>query len=370
MGQTDFVLLVRIAYFCMIERIFMAKTKSTEDPQRKFAELMGDIRSDKWVPLYLLTGAEPYFTDKAAAAIIKYALPDEMRDFNQTILYGMDTTVEDVTSAARMYPVMSERRLVVVKDAQSLRNFEDMYKYCEEPLDSTVLVLLFRGEKAPDKRRSLYKNISKKGFILESQPLRDYEMPQWIVGYFQGRGLSIDPEAAALLAEYAGTDMSKIEIETDKLLKNLPEGRTSVTSKDIENNVGISREYSIFELTKALSFRDGAKALRIASGLGRSAKFAMPPAVAMLFTHFYRILKYEALLEKNPRPTVQEKTAVLGVAPFFFGEYDTAVRSYPVSKCRRIISLLEEYDYKGKGGDGEQSAPEDLLVDLVVRILA
>ncbi len=348
----------------------MAKSKATEDPQRKYNDLLQDIRTDKWAPVYLLMGAEPYFTDKAAAAIIQNALPDEMRDFNQSILYGMDTTVEDIGSEARMYPVMSDRRLVVVKDAQYLRNYEELYKYCEDPLDSTVLVLLFRGDKWPDKRRALYKNIAKVGFILESQPLRDFEMPQWIMGYFQGRGLSIDPEGAALLAEYAGTDMSKIEVETDKLLKNLPEGHGKVTVQDIEKNVGVSREYSIFELTKALSVRDSAKALRVASGLGRAAKFAMPPAVAMLFTHFYRILKYEALLEKNQRPTVQEKVAVLGCAPYFIQEYDAAVRAYPIQKCRRIISLLEEYDYRGKGGDGEQTAPEDMLTELVVKILS
>ena len=187
--------------------------------------------------------------------------------------------------------------------------------------------------------------------------------------YYQSRGLQIAPDAAALLAEPAGTDLNKIAIETDKMLKNLPEGTVQVTASDIEKNVGISRQFSIFELTKELSFRNSAKALRIAAYIGSAAKFALPMAVSALYTHFYRILKYNALLMSDPRPANDQKAKVLGVNPFFFSEYDTAVRNYPVRKCMAVIALLKEYDYKGKGGDVGEATDAQLMVELTAKIL-
>ena len=154
------------------------------------------------------------------------------------------------------------------------------------------------------------------------------------------------------------------------MLKNLPEGTTTVTVSDIEQNVGISREFSIFELTKELSAKNTAKALRIASYIGSSAKFAMPMAVSALYTHFYRILKYAALLSTEPRPSNEQKSRVLaGVNPYFYSEYDTAVRNYPLRKCMSIISLLKDYDFKGKGGNTGEATPAELMVELTAKIL-
>ena len=205
--------------------------------------------------------------------------------------------------------------------------------------------------------------------VVESQALRDYDMPRWIPMYYQTRGLQIDPDAAALLAEHAGTDLNKIAIETDKMLKNLPEGTVRVTASDIEKNVGISRQFSIFELTKELSFKNSAKALRIAAYIGSAAKFAIPMAVSALFTHFYRILRYNALLMVNPRPANDQKSKVLGVNPYFFSEYDTAVRNYPVRKCMAAIALLKEYDFKGKGGETGEATDAQLMVELTAKLL-
>jgi DNA polymerase-3 subunit delta len=187
--------------------------------------------------------------------------------------------------------------------------------------------------------------------------------------YYRTKGLDITPDAAALLAEHAGTDLNKIAVETEKMLKNLPEGTVKVTASDIEKNVGISRQFSIFELTKELSFKNSAKALRIAAYIGSSAKFAIPMAVSALYTHFYRILKYGALLMKDSHPANDQKAKVLGVNPYFFSEYDTAVRNYPVKKAMAVIALLKEYDYKGKGGDVGEATPAELMVELTARIL-
>ena len=330
--------------------------------------LVEDARKGIFKPVYLLMGDEPYYVDMVCDAVVEHCLDESEKDFNQTICYGADVTADAVITAARRYPMFAERQLVVVKEAQMMKGLEELAVYCQNPLESTVLVIAMHGASA-DKRKSLYKTVSKRGVVVESQALRDYDMPRWIPMYYQSRGLQIAPDAAALLAEHAGTDLNKIAIETDKMLKNLPEGTVQVTASDIEKNVGISRQFSIFELTKELSFRNSAKALRIAAYIGSAAKFALPMAVSALYTHFYRILKYNALLMSDPRPANDQKAKVLGVNPFFFSEYDTAVRNYPVRKCMAVIALLKEYDYKGKGGDVGEATDAQLMVELTAKIL-
>lgn len=264
--------------------------------------------------------------------------------------------------------MMAERRLVVLKEAQSMKTLEDLATYASDPMESTVLVILMHGASA-DKRRALYKNVQKKGVVLVSDALRDYEMPQWITSFYKSRGLDIEPAAAALLAEYAGTDMSRIMLETEKMQKNLPEGTVRVNAADIEKNVGISRQFSIFELTKALSYMKAEKALKIAAYIGNGPKFMLLLATAPLYTHFYRILKYEAALLKNPAMSKADRAKLLGVNPYFMEEYDVAARNYPIRRCMKVISLLEEYDFKGKGGGSGEASQGDLLMELVSKIL-
>ena len=342
--------------------------KGFQDTDSLCRELVKEARSGVFKPVYLLMGDEPYYVDMVCDAILKHCLDESERDFNQTVCYGADVDADAVITAARRYPMFADRQLVVIKEAQMMKGLEELAVYCQKPLESTVLVIAMHGASA-DKRKSLYKTVSKMGVVVESQALRDYEVPRWIPMYYQTKGLKITPDAAALLAEHAGTDLAKIAVETDKMLKNLPEGTVEVNASDIEKNVGISRQFSIFELTKELSMKNAAKALRIAAYIGSSAKFAMPMAVPALFTHFHRILKYEALLMQNPRPGNDQKAKVLGVNPYFFAEYDTAVRNYPLKKCMAVIALLKEYDYKGKGGDAGEASPADLMVELTAKIL-
>ena len=331
-------------------------------------EIVKDARSGVFKPVYLLMGDEPYYVDMVCEAILEHCLDESERDFNQTVCYGADVTADAVITAARRYPMFAERQLVVVKEAQMMKNLEELAVYCQKPLESTVLVIAMHGASA-DKRKSLYKTVSKMGVVVDSQALRDYEMPKWISMYYQTKDMKIAPDAAALLAEHAGTDLNKLAIETEKMLKNLPEGTVAVSAEDIEKNVGISRQFSVFELTKELSMKNSAKALRIAAYIGSSAKFAMPMAVSALFTHFYKILKYGALLMKNPRPGNDVKAKVLGVNPYFFSEYDTAVRNYPLKKCMAVIALLKDYDFKGKGGEVGEATPAELMVELTAKIL-
>lgn len=331
-------------------------------------QIINDVKNGNFVPVYLLMGTEPYYPDLVCDEIIKYALTDSERDFNQTVFYGLDTDAGTVASECRSYPMMAERRLVVLKEAQSMKTLEDLATYASDPMESTVLVILMHGASA-DKRRALYKNVQKKGVVLVSDALRDYEMPQWITSFYKSRGLDIEPAAAALLAEYAGTDMSRIMLETEKMQKNLPEGTVRVNAADIEKNVGISRQFSIFELTKALSYMKAEKALKIAAYIGNGPKFMLLLATAPLYTHFYRILKYEAALLKNPAMSKADRAKLLGINPYFMEEYDIAARNYPIRRCMKVISLLEEYDFKGKGGGSGEASQGDLLMELVSKIL-
>ena len=344
----------------------MAKNSFVET-DRKVRELLEDVRRGIFKSVYLLMGEEPYYPDLLCDAIVDNCLQEWEKDFNQSIFYGGEVNAETVITAARRFPMMAERQLVVLKEAQQMKSLEELSLYCQQPLESTVLVILLHGASA-DKRRALYKSVQKSGVVVESALLRDYELPQWIQAFYQGKGLRIHPEAALLLAESAGTDLGKIAVETDKLLKNLPEGVQEISVEDVEKNVGVSRQFSVFELTKCLSFREGAKALKIASYMGQAPRFALPMAVAPLYTHFYRILKYHALLQKG-KLAPGEAAQKLGVNPYFMKEYDIAVRNYPLERCRRVISLLSEYDYKGKGGDAGEALPAQLLTELVTKIL-
>ena len=300
-------------------------------------------------------GEEPYYPELVCNAILDNCLQDWEKDFNETICYGADVTAETVITAARRFPMMADRQLVVVKEAQQMKSLEELAIYCQQPLESTVLVILMHGASA-DKRRGLYKSVLKTGVIVESLALRDYEMPQWITSYYEGRGLKIHPEAAQLLAESAGTELGKIAVETDKLLKNLPEGVKEVGVADIEKNVGISRQYSIFELTKCLSYRQAAQALKIAAYIGQTPRFVLPMVVAPLFTHFQRIEKYHA--GQTPQ-----------VNPYFLKEYEAAARNYSLPQCMAAIGLLTDFDYKGKGGDAGEASQADLFTELVTRLL-
>ena len=345
----------------------MAKAKT--DAGALCARIVSDVKKGVFAPVYLLMGDEPYYPELACNAILDNCLQDWEKDFNQTVCYGADVTAEQVTTAARRFPMMAERQLVVVKEAQLMKSLEELSVYCSAPLDSTVLVILMHKASA-DKRKAFYKAVQKTGVILDSPALRDYEIPRWIENHYASRGLQIEPAAAQLLAESAGTELSTISVETDKLLKNLPEGTVRINTADIEKNVGISRQFSVFELTRELSYKNSAKALKIAAHLGTSAKFAMPMAVSALYTHFCRILKYDALLTKNPRPSDEDKARALsGVNPYFYREYDTAVRNYPLRSAMAAMSLLCEYDYRGKGGDSEAATPDCLFMELTAKLL-
>lgn len=331
--------------------------------------IISDVRKGIFKPVYLLMGDEPYYPELVFREIVEHCIPEEDRDFNQTVCYGADVTADQIVTAARRFPMMAERQLVAVKEAQLMKDIDNLEAYCEKPLDSTVLVILMHKASA-DRGHRFYKSVQKIGAVVDSPAIRDYEISDWISMYFAGRGLKIIPQAAAMLGESAGTELSTIVIETEKLLKNLPENEKNITAEDIEKNVGISRQYNIFELTRELSSKNAAAALKIAAHLGTSAKFAMPMAVSALFNHFFRILKFAAAAGDVRYVAPADKPRVYaGIKPFLYREYDAAMRNYSVRSAMAVISLLCEYDYLGKGGDGGAATPDELIVELTAKIL-
>ena len=249
----------------------MAKT----DTAAQFETLRREIETGSLSPVYILMGEEPFYPERLCALITEKALQPHERDFNQTILYGADTSVDDIITTCERYPMMAERTLVVVREAQALKKPEGLSVYLDHISPTTVLVLLFSG-KSMDKRTSFYKKAAKSCVIFESVKVREEAMPRWIESYFRSLGRTIEPQGAMLLAEYAGNDLRKISVEADKVLKAISESSDRVTAADIEQNVGISREFNTSELTAALASRDGDKAFRIAWFFGQSPR-PIPP---------------------------------------------------------------------------------------------
>lgn len=331
--------------------------------------LVSEASKGIYRPVYLLMGDEPYYVDMVCDAVMADCVPEEDRDFNQIVCYGSDVNADKVISAARRYPMFSQRQLVVVKEAQLMKDIESLSYYCEKPLESTVLVICMKGARV-DKRRALYKSASKFGAVVDSVPVREYEMAGWLQAYYSSRGLRLAPDAAQVFIEFAGMELSKVVIETDKMLKNLPEATVDVTIEDVKTNVGMSRKWTIFELSDALFHHDAAKALRIASMVGSSAGFAMPAATGRLFAQFNTLLRYHALKLRKPGLDSYNMASELGLSPFILRNYETAARWYNLKKTMQIVALFREYDYKGKGGEQGEASQGDLLVELTAKILA
>lgn len=352
----------------------MAKT--TKDTAQAYTALRDEILSGDIKPFYLLFGKEHYYIDELSKLLAEKVIPPEERDFGQIVYYGADVTANQVVSTARQFPMMVSRQLVMVKEAQMMKKVEDIGVYFEGIQPTTVLVICYKTNNDPtrsgkniDKRTAFYKQALKAGVVFESEQIPDYKMAKWIESFVSGLGMSIAPDASALLAEFAGNDLSKVALAVDKLRKVLPEGRNNISSRDIEENVGMSRDYSVFELTKALSLKDAPKAFRIVHFFGESPRrFPLPMTMAALSGHFIRLLRFEAMqMAGTPRGEI---LAQLGINPYFAGEYDTAVRNYPVKKTMRVIALLKEYDRKSKSNTRGEATDGDLLQELVAKILA
>jgi DNA polymerase-3 subunit delta len=329
-------------------------------------QIVADIKKGTIKPIYFLMGEEPYYIDAISDYIEKNVLAEEEKGFNQMVLYGRDVTIDDIVGNAKRYPMMAERQVVIVKEAQDLsRTIEKLADYAANPQPSTVLVVNYKYKKI-DKRKALYKTIKKSGVVFESKKLYENQVSDWIRRVLSGQNYTISPKASQMLVEFLGTSLSKINNELDKLKIVLPEG-TQISAEHIEQHIGISKDYNNFELRKAVGAGDTLKAFKIVKYFADNPKDnPMVMTVSLLFSFFSQLLHYHGLNDKNPRNVA----SALKINPYFVNEYVTAARNFPMRKVSQVISTLREFDVRSKGVKSNAVPQGDLLKELLVRIFS
>ncbi|MGO4903900.1 DNA polymerase III subunit delta [Flavobacterium sp. W20_MBD1_R3] len=327
-------------------------------------KIVNDIKSGNIKPIYFLMGEEPYYIDKLAAYIEEKVLTEEEKGFNQTVLYGRDVTIEDIISTAKRYPMMAERQVVIIKEAQDLiRTIDKLENYAENPMATTVLVFCYKY-KTLDKRKKVTKLLAKNGVVYESKKLYENQVGDWIKRVLSGKKYAIEPKATAMLVEFLGTDLSKINNELEKLQIILPAGST-ITPKHIEENIGFSKDFNVFELRKAIGERNQLKAYTIAENFAQNPKDnPIVVTTSLVFGFFIQLLKYHGLKDRNPKNVA----AVLSVNPFFLKEYDVALKNYPMKKVSQIVGALRDIDVKSKGVGANALPQSDLLKEMLYKI--
>jgi len=336
------------------------------------ADILKDIKNRKYKPVYLLHGEEAYYIDLVSNYVEHQLLSEAEKGFNQTVLYGKDTELMTVLNAAKRYPMMADYQVVLVKEAQEMKWGKDdddkksinpLLNYLENPLPSTILVFCYKYGKF-DKRKKTYKAIEKNGLVFESATIYDSKVAAWVESYITEKGYRINQQASAMLAEYLGNDLSKIANELEKLMLNVQPGQ-EITLESIHNNIGISKEYNVFELQTALGKKDAFKVNQIINYFEANPK-ANPLVLVLgnLNNFFSKVLAYHYVRDKSPQNLARE----LSVNPYFLKDYDLAARSYNLSKTVNIISYLREYDLKSKGVDST-GGDGGLMKELMFKIL-
>ena len=330
-----------------------------------YEEIISDLKKRIFKPVYFLAGEEPYYIDLLTEHIQEKVLTEDQKAFNQIILYGEDTNIAAIIDTARRFPMMSSHQVLIIKEAQALKKLEELIIYLEKPLLSTILVFSYKY-KTIDKRTKLHKTLESHGVYFESPRIRDYLIPAWIERYLMNKGIKADPSASAMLTEYLGTDLHKIVNELDKLIITLPPGEPQITTTLIEKNIGISKDYNIFELQKAIGERNILKANMIIHYFADNPKDnPITFSIASLFGFFSKLLTFHYLTDKSKNNVA----SVLKINPYFVKEYENSASKYNVAKTVQIISLLRTYDMKSKGYGDPGTEPGDLLKELVFRIL-
>ncbi|MDA3930083.1 MAG: DNA polymerase III subunit delta [Prolixibacteraceae bacterium] len=330
-----------------------------------YNEILQNLEKKIYHPIYVLMGDEPYFIDQISDYIAKNVLDEAEQSFNQTVLYGKDTELDTLLTVAKRFPMMAANQVVILKEAQNLRGLEDgLLSYVENPLNSTILVICYKY-KSIDKRKKFLKIAAQKGVVYESKRIYDNQLIPWIQTYCKEKNYTLQPHASAMLAEFLGTEISKVANELDKLMILLPPGSV-ITPADIEKNIGISKDFNVFELQNALSDKDVVKANRIVNYFGANpSQNPIPKTVASLFFYFNRVLKYHLVKDKSKGNLAR----VLGVSPFFIDSYVKAARNYPTKKTVEIISILREYDLKSKGVGNVSTTGGELQREMIYKIL-
>ncbi|WP_339735572.1 DNA polymerase III subunit delta [uncultured Sunxiuqinia sp.] len=329
-----------------------------------YQDILVNLKKKIYHPVYFLMGEESYFINQITDYISKNVLTDAEKSFNQHVLYGKDTDVNTIITHARRFPMMANHQVVVVKEAQNIKKIEDLEAYIKAPLTSTILVINYKY-KTIDKRKSFAKQLAKSCVLFESKKIYENKLPAWINSYLSAHNYSIAPQAAAMLAEYLGTDLSKVSNELNKLIISLPEG-TKIAPEHIEKNIGISKDYNIFELQNALSERNVLKSNQIINYFAANpSSNPITRTIASLYYYFMKILTLHFLTDKSPNAVA----SALQVAPFFVRSYMDAAKVYNPKKLVAIMEILREYDMKSKGFGNVSTSAGDLQKEMIYKIL-
>ena len=341
----------------------MAKKESTISE----SQIMAEVEAGNIASVYLLTGEEGYYIDQLSDYFENKLVPEENRDFDQTVLYGRDVSMADVVGYASQFPMMSEYRLVMVKEAQdiALKEWDLLVSYLEKATQRSVLVLCYRS-KWKDKRTKVYGAIKKAGVVYERNKLYDNELPTWILSYTKQHGRSITEKASLLLAEALGNNLSKLSNELDKLFVAVKEGE-AITDVEIERNVGVSKDYNIYELQNAIGRKDVVRCNRIVNYFADNPKvMPIPRVVANLYEYLLKVMIYHQLTDKSQYAAA----SALGVNPYFVKDYEGAARNYTLPKLAACIGYLHEADVRSKGVRNSGTVSDgELLKELVFKII-
>ena len=338
----------------------MAKQEITCD------DILKELRAKQYRPVYYLLGEEPYYIDLIADYITDNILTETEKEFNLTVVYGADVDIATVINAAKRYPMMSEHQVVVVKEAQNIRNMEELSYYLQKPLLSTILVICHKHG-VLDRRKKLAAEIEKTGVLFESKKVKDAQLPAFITSYMKRKGIDVEPKATAMLADFVGADLSRLTGELEKLIITLPKGHTRVTPEQIEKNIGISKDYNNFELRSALVEKDVLKANKIIKYFEENPKTnPIQMTLSLLFGFFSNLM----LAYYAPEKSEQGIANMLGLrTPWQAKDYLAAMRRYNGVKTMQIIGEIRYADAKSKGVGNPSLSDGDILRELVFKIL-
>ncbi|HAO15532.1 MAG TPA: DNA polymerase III subunit delta [Tenacibaculum sp.] len=327
--------------------------------------LINDIKNGNYKPIYFLMGEEPYYIDKISEYIENCVLNESEKEFNQLVMYGRDVSIEEIVSAAKRFPMMSNHQVIIVKEAQDLsRTIDKIESYASQPQPSTILVFNYKYKKL-DKRKKVYKVIAKNGLFFESKKLYENQVSDWIRKVLGGKKYQIEPKAAQMLVEFLGTDLSKINNELEKLVSVLSK-ETIINPVHIEENIGISKDFNNFELRKAIGSKDVLKANQIIKYFGENPKNnPLVMTISLLNSFFTQLLMYHGLNDKTKASVAKN----LGVNPYFVEDYVVASRNYPMRKVSKIITLMRDSDMNSKGVGHSTLTQIDILKELLFKIL-
>ena len=331
-----------------------------------FKQIENDIKSKKFSPIYLLMGEEEFYIDYLTNLITENSISKSEKEFNYNVLYGKETDVDELISICKKFPLMSNYQVVVLKEAQDLsRTIDQLAGYANNFLESTILIINYK-HKSLDRRKSLYKLISKNGVVFESKRLYENQVQQWITDQLNNKSIKISNKAVAMIVDFLGTDLSKINNELSKLIQ-LKKDLKEISENEIEKYIGISKEYNNFELRNAISEKNTFKAFQIADYFSKNPK-SNPLAVTilMVFDFFSKLLLYHA----NDSLPDSKKAFIMKINPYFIKEYNRASKNYSIKRVTQVISIIREYDLKSKGSGVKNTSHLDLLKEMIVRIVS